>query len=429
MKNLETTTKNGDKVAAYIITKKLSISIHELIIYSKEINIKIRSPQCLLDIDKANILFEHILSAQLKLSFSPTEWQSNSTVEDYQNLIEFIHKALNAIDNQISKNSDTLNHSNKVYHELQQIKTEDRNLMEIKIYLLTKFDFSLEDLRDKLFFMKSQALEYLDKVDSTLSIFDDVELSLQKIDFNFTATKIVRLYETQLKKLDNFSTIDTFFMALLKQFKLVQKTQEKFTTTDKGKLETALKDAYLTEHLEAVYQEWEKETDKINRFYIQLIKGYFIGQISQHSLLELFNILHTIKDNLEDFYLTIRSGIIIKYKENPKTKLLQEIIVKDRTFKIYKNSQSRFIELLKAEDSKVGYRFLNKVLSQLLDFKIEEQSKGYEAIYQQMVDLHALNLEIYLNDIEIYGKELEKKDLEISKLMFKMETDIQKERE
>ncbi|MDQ7003648.1 MAG: hypothetical protein Q9N67_01455 [Ghiorsea sp.] len=178
--NFETTTKNGDKVMAHAITKKLSISIAELIVYSKEMNIKIKSPQCILDIDKANGLFEHILHAQRKLSFSPAEWQSNSTVEEYQNLIAFINKSLDAIAKQISKNSDTLNHSNEVYHELQQLKTEDRNLMEIKVYLLTKFDFSLEDLSDKLFFMKSQALEYLDKVDSTLSIFDDVELSTQK---------------------------------------------------------------------------------------------------------------------------------------------------------------------------------------------------------------------------------------------------------
>ncbi|MDQ7003647.1 MAG: hypothetical protein Q9N67_01450 [Ghiorsea sp.] len=188
-----------------------------------------------------------------------------------------------------------------------------------------------------------------------------------------------------------------------------------------------LEDAYLVEHLEVVYHEWAKELDNINQLYIQLIKGYFIGQISQHSMLALFTILHDLKDDLEDFYLTIRSGIIIKYKENPKSKLLQEVIVKDRTFKIYKGAQPRFIALLKAEDSKVGYRFLNQILSQLLDFKIEEQSKGYEEIYKQMIDLHALNLEIYLNDIEVYGKELEKKDLEISKLMFKMETDLEKE--
>jgi hypothetical protein len=43
-----------------------------------------------------------------------------------------------------------------------------------------------------------------------------------------------------------------------------------------------------------------------------------------------------------------------------------------------------------------------------------------------MTELHSTNLEIYLNDILMYGKELEKRDMEISKLMFKMTTDLEK---
>jgi hypothetical protein len=43
-----------------------------------------------------------------------------------------------------------------------------------------------------------------------------------------------------------------------------------------------------------------------------------------------------------------------------------------------------------------------------------------------MAELHSTNLEIYLNDIEVYGKELEKRDMEISKLIFKMQTDLEK---
>ena len=143
-------------------------------------------------------------------------------------------------------------------------------------------------------------------------------------------------------------------------------------------------------------------------------------------VLEIFSILDSIKQDLEEFYLTIRSGLITKYKDNPKSELIQEIATKDRIFKIYQNSQSTFIALLKDETSQVAYRFLNSLLSELLDFKIEEKSEGYEDVHEKIAELHSTNLEIYLNDIVMYGKELEKGDMEISKLMFKMATDLEK---
>ena len=43
-----------------------------------------------------------------------------------------------------------------------------------------------------------------------------------------------------------------------------------------------------------------------------------------------------------------------------------------------------------------------------------------------MTELHSANLDIYLNDIVVYGQELEKKDIAISKLMFKMTIDLEK---
>ena len=143
-------------------------------------------------------------------------------------------------------------------------------------------------------------------------------------------------------------------------------------------------------------------------------------------VLKIFAILNSIKEDLEEFYLTIRSGLVTKYKNNPKSELIQEIATKDRIYKIYQKSQSKFIELLKNETSQVAYRFLNEILSELLEFKIEEKSEGYEEIYEKMAELHSTNLEIYLNDIVVYGQELEKRDMEISKLMFKMTTDLEK---
>jgi len=256
---LKTTTENGDKVIVRTILKSLDITIEDITLLSKEIHIEIPSPNKILSINDANLLVEHILASQQKLSFNISEWKSNSTLDEYQNLIEFIDKVLNSIDNQIAKKSNILENSNNVYNELQKMQIEDENLLTIKLYLLSKFDFSLEDLKDKIIFMKSQALEYLDKVESSLSIFNDRELSMQKIDFNFTATKIVRLYENQMTKLSDFSNIDKFFTTILEQFTIVQKTQEKFTTTDKEKLQKVLEDGYLSEYNEIIYAEWKMD--------------------------------------------------------------------------------------------------------------------------------------------------------------------------
>jgi len=423
---LETTTKNGDKVMAHTITKELSITIDELIVYSKAINLNVKSAQHILSLEDANALVCHIQNEKAKLYFDSQMWESTSSIDEYQNLIQFIDKTLLIIDTQIKRNSDILANSNDAYKQLQLLNMNNSDLIEIKIYLLSKFDFSLEHLKDKLIFMKSEALEYLDIIDASLSIWDDENLSHKKIDFNFTATKIVRLYEEQLDKIDNFSNVDKFFTKLLTLLKALQKSDEKFQTTDKEKLKDILRDGYLEEYHNTLYMEWTKEIDKLNKFYIKFIKAYFIGKISENMVLEIFSILDNIKQDLEDFYLTIRSGLVTKYKDNPKSELIQEIATKDRIYKIYQKSQIKFIELLKNETSQVAYRFLNATLSELLDFKIEEKSEGYEEIYEKMIELHSTNLEIYLNDIVTYGKELEKRDMEISKLMFKMTTDLEK---
>ena len=410
---------------AHTITKELSITIDELIVYSKSINLNVKSAQHILSLEEANNLVSYIQKEKAKLYFDSNEWESNSNIDDYQNLIKFIDNTLLIVDTQIKRNSDILDNSNDAYKQLQLLNMDNNDLIKIKIYLLSKFDFSLEHLKDKLIFMKSECLEYLDTIDDSSSIWNDEKLSHKKIDFNFTATKIVRLYEDQLNKIDNFSDVDKFFSQLLTSIKVLQKSDDKFKTTDNEKLKDILKDGYLEEHHNTLYIEWKKEIDKINKFYIKFIKAYFIGKISDNMVLKIFSILDSIKEDLEEFYLTIRSGLITKYKDNPKSKLLDEIATKDRIYKIYQNSQAKFIELLKNETSQVAYRFLNSLLSELLDFKIEEKSEGYKEIYEKIAELHSSNLEIYLNDIVAYGKELEKRDMEISKLMFKMRTDLE----
>ena len=424
--NLQTTTPNGDKVMVSTIIKTLNIDIEKLKELSKEINISIKYPQQIISLKEANEIVKYVNLKKQKLNFNPNEWSSYSNIDDFQNLVKFIDEVLSVIDSQITQNKNLLKDSNNAYKELLVLEMDNDDLIEIKTYLLSKFDFSLENLKDKLIYMKSESLEFLDEVDNSLSIWDDEKLSQKKINFNFTATKIIRLYEDQMKKLDNYSNINQFFNKLLLSIKKLQKLDEHFRTTSKEKLKEILKEGYLEEYEEKLYQEWQTEINKLNKLYLKFIKAYFVGKISENIVIEIFNIINDIKSDLEEFYLTIRSGLVTKYKENPKSDFIQEVATKDRIFKIYQSFQPRFIELLKKESSQVAYRFVNQILSELLDFKIEEKRAGFEEIYDKMAQLHSKNLEIYLNDIVMYGKELEKRDMEISKLMFKMKTDLEK---
>jgi len=157
---LETTTKGGNKVMVHTITKELGITIDELIAYAKTINLSVKSAQHILSLEDAKILAEYINSEKAKLYFNSEEWKRSSNIDDYQNLIEFIDNTLLTIETQVKRNSDILMNANDAYKELQLLNTDNSDLIEIKIYLLSKFDFSLEHLQDKLLFMKSEAKEY-----------------------------------------------------------------------------------------------------------------------------------------------------------------------------------------------------------------------------------------------------------------------------
>ena len=106
MIKLETTTKDGDKVLAHTIVKKLSISIDELVEYAKEINLKVKSAQHILSLDEANQLVSYIQKQKQKLEFNSDDWKSCTNIDNYKNLIKFIDNTLYIIDTQITQNSD-----------------------------------------------------------------------------------------------------------------------------------------------------------------------------------------------------------------------------------------------------------------------------------------------------------------------------------
>ena len=338
MISLPTTTENGDKVMAHSIAKALSISTDELIKYAQSMQIKITSAQHILALDEGQRLADFIHVAKQKLHFDSDEWVSHCNIDDFHNIIRFIDQTLQVIDTQMEQHCAILAHSNDAHQELLLLPMDHKHLLEIKVYLLSKFDFSLELLKDKLLFMKSEALTFLDQVDASSSLWQDETLSHRTIHFQFTATKIVRLYEAQMTKIDRFAKIESFFMPLLQAVKSVQQADEKFRTTDKEKLSRVLENAYLGDEQPVLYAEWEKEIDQLNQLYMQFIQAYFIGKISESMVLNVFAIIQQIKDDLEDFYLTLRAGLVTKYKDNSKSRLLQEVATKDKLFKIYQKS-------------------------------------------------------------------------------------------
>ena len=103
--------------------------------------------------------------------------------------------------------------------------------------------------------MKSEILKELDNIDNSQSIWNDYNLSQKDVDFNFSAKKIVRWYEEQMKKISNFSKFDRFFISLLKEIKILKELDDKFKTTSKQKLEKILKEKYLEEYYEKIYKE------------------------------------------------------------------------------------------------------------------------------------------------------------------------------
>lgn len=425
MIKLETITKDGDKVLAQTIAKKFNISIDELISYAEEKGIKIKFAQQILTLPEAVELALFIEDKIHSLHFGSREWVSNSSIDDFQNLITFIDDTNEIINRQMKLNSKTLSTSNRLYKELKRLQVRSKELEALKLYLLPKFDFSLTNLKERLFFMKSEALEYLEDVDSSFSIWDDQRLSSRKIDFYFSATKIVRLYDEQIKKIKNYSKEEAFFKRLFEAFKSLQKEDEKFFVSSKTILLQSLKDGYLDDFGDKIYQEWADEVSKIDRFYLKVVKGYFVGKISEELLFEMFDILSEIKYELEEFYIDNRSGLIVKYKDNTKSKLLEELDTRIKIYQIHQKAKSKIIKVMRERESLVASTLLNEIINELLEFKVKGGSKKYKDIYQKMEELHSKNLEIYLDDLESYTKELEKRELEISKCIFKIQRDLE----
>jgi len=357
----------------------------------------------------------------LKKLTPPTLENNLTELKKYQIFIDYIDDLVTQIDQSNTKSS------NRLYHQLSTLKNGNSTLQNIQNYLSTKFDASFENLKEELIGFKLESVEYLEKIDNQNSIFELHKLSQQSIDFTFLYEVIAQRYNKHLEQISNFENNQEFFTQLYQRVEKLFKENNNFIHGKKNQLLQILKDNCIEEEIENIYAEWQNEIEKLNLAHLSLIKAYFHGQISQTLLLSTLDILFVIQEKLEEFFETTRSGIFINYQNNPKKELLQKVDTQSRIFDIYKTTHSQFIEIIKEEKSLTYQKNLSKNINQLIDFNFYEE-KGFEMISDEFITLTKKNLEIYFSDIEQYGKELEKRDMEIGKLFFKMKKNLEKEK-
>jgi len=408
----ETITKDGDKVLAHTIAKKLEITMEELVSYAQELGIKITFAQQIMTLEEAKRLAFYIETKKQKLHFDGREWVNNSIVDEFQNLIKFIDETLNIIDIQLKRNEDSISKANYLYLNILEIdEKSSKTLAQIKRYLLFKFEFSLEELKERLFFMKLEAIKNLEIIESNHSIFKEKTPLEKEINFNFAATKIARLYENRMKNIKNISSNETFISKLLDSLRVLQIDEEKFKNKDLLKLSKSLEGSSLKSSEEKFSKEWLDEVEKLNEIYIKLLEYYFVGMIPQSLIFKIYRLLHDLKVELEDFYLSVRPGLSLKYS---KRELKEELEARKKLLKIYESSLEDFFDFLKEKEFLSAKRVINQIICKILTLKIPtiKEIKEEDLIFDpKYFGNYLFDLGLYQEKIKEKIKELENKTL------------------
>ena len=360
-----------------------------------------------------------------KFSFITLLNDSHSQIEQHQTFIQFLEIVIDKIDIYSQNKAQTLETINKSYRNILKLKVQNPLFLEIKNYMLTKFDFSFDNLKDDLLNFREESIEYLESVDNTKSIWELDKLSQKKIDFNFLFDSVYRRYNNIFEKIENYENNIEFLDKLFNLIKEMFAYDRDFYTNKKTKLLSILEDDYIENECDIIFEEWTDAYSKTLLTLSNILKKYFNQEISENVVLDTIYILVDIINNLEEFFETIRSGIVIKYQSNPKKDLLIEVDTQNRLFEIYEKSKKGFIQVIKMEKNKRVQRIINNEFNKIIDIRFKDENY-FEEISEKFSKLAKKNLEIYLNDIEIYGKELEKRNMEISKLFFKMKRDLEK---
>ena len=373
-----------------------------------------------------------------KIVFPHQLFQSVSEISKYENLIKYIDFLLFKIDSFSAKNSELLNDTKVVNQRLNNLKTKNIQVQKIKTYLLTKFDFSFNNLETKLIQYKNELIENLENIDSqTIKFFEDENSSVfdfapktLDINFNLFGETLTRLYNNQVEKINNFSDEVEFSNFLLEKIENLSLTSQNFVTGQKEKLRNDSETQYVEDEFEKMFSEWTLKIDEIESRYFPIIQSYFNIGISHNAVLESLSLLENYRNLVDDFFQNTRISLVVQYDGNPKSDFLQKIEVEKNMFESCSTIQNQMKDIIEKEHHHLTKKTLNSQSETLLNNQFSNISKLVKSMGQdiqsQFAELINQTFEINLSDAIKYGDELKARDKEISGLIFRMKKDIAK---
>jgi hypothetical protein len=366
------------------------------------------------------------------ISFPSCLFKHESAISKHQNLIAYLDFLLWKIEYYAQSHATQLTKSNQLYSQLANLKTDNAELSNIQQYLLRKFDFSLQNLEEKLLQFKSESIAYLEKIDCVDSVWQYAE-NQPSIDFNLIGEAITRLFNNQIIKVTQFSESVEFLTTLFSKVNTLFTANQQFITAQKEQFRLNCEKDYVEEQFVDLFTEWQTEITALENHYFPIIEACFIGTISQPATLQTLSLFEDYRRAVDNFFLTDRIALIHEYHENPKSAFLQTIDMESKLFKsrcILRNGLKALInnetqhltkKLLNAESQSLLTRQVSSLLT------VSKEANISQTLQAEFNELQQRNFEIYLADVEQYGHELDKRDKDIQGLLFKMKKDLERQ--
>ncbi|MFI3221067.1 MAG: hypothetical protein QX189_18420 [Methylococcales bacterium] len=366
------------------------------------------------------------------ITFPSLFFKHESAISKHQNLIAYLDFLLWKIEYYAQSHATELTKSNQLYSQLANLKTDNTELSNIQQYLLRKFDFSLQNLEEKLLQFKSESIAYLEKIDCVDSVWQYAE-NQPSIDFNLIGEAVTRLFNNQIIKVTQFSASVEFLTALFSKVNALFTANQQFITAQKEQFRLNCDKAYVEGSFADLFTEWQTEITALENHYLPIIEACFIGTISQSATIETLSLFENYRHAVDNFFLTERIALIHEYDENPKSAFLQKIDMESKLFKsrcVLRNGLKALItneaqhltkKLLNAESQAL----LSREIGQLLT--VSKEANISQVLQTEFNELQQRNFEIYLADVEQYGNELDKRDKDIQGLLFKMKKDLERQ--
>lgn len=366
------------------------------------------------------------------ITFPSQFFKHESAISKHQNVIAYLDFLLWKIEYYAQSHATQLTKSNQLYSQLANLKTDNAELSNIQQYLLRKFDFSLQNLEEKLLQFKSESIAYLEKIDCVDSVWQYAE-NQPSIDFNLIGEAITRLFNNQIIKVTQFSESVEFLTTLFSKVNALFTANQQFITAQKEQFRLNCEKDYVEEQFADLFTEWQTEITALENHYFPIIEACFIGTISQPATLQTLSLFEDYRRAVDKFFLTDRIALIHEYHENPKSAFLQKIDMESKLFKSRSALRNGLKALISNETQHLTKKLLNSESQSLLTrqvsslLTVSQEANISQALQAEFNELQQRNFEIYLADVEQYGHELDKRDKDIQGLLFKMKKDLQRQ--